>query len=79
MGKRRIGGIELGDVRRERRLIKLVEDLASQPMGSIPLVSGGWAETKAAYRLLDNEALEWREILEVHTSRTIDRMQGQAV
>jgi Transposase Tn5 dimerisation domain/Transposase DNA-binding len=69
----------LGDARRRRRLIRLVEDLSAQPTGSIPLASGGWAETKAAYRLLDNPALEWRELLEVHTRRTAERMQGQAV
>ena len=37
----------------------------------------GWAETKAAYRLLDNDTLDWREVLEVHTERTVERMQGQ--
>jgi glycosyltransferase involved in cell wall biosynthesis len=37
LGTRGTGGIRLGDVRRERRLIKLVEDLAAQPQGSIPL------------------------------------------
>ncbi len=79
MGRTGTGGIELGDVRRTRRLIKLVEDLSAQPTGSIPLASGGWAETKAAYRLLDTEALDWREMLEVHTERTRERLQGQAV
>jgi hypothetical protein len=69
-------GLELGDVRRTQRLIRLVDDLSAQPTGSIPLASGGWAETKAAYRLLDNDALDWREILEVHTGRTAERMQG---
>lgn len=69
-------GLELGDTRRTQRLIRLVDDLSAQPTGSIPLASGGWAETKAAYRLLDNEALDWREILEVHTGRTAERMQG---
>jgi len=29
--------------------------------------------------LLDNPALEWREMLEVHTQRTVERMRGQAV
>lgn len=57
--------LDLGDVRRTRRLIKLVDDLSAQPTGSIPLACGGWAETKAAYRLLDNPALDWREILAV--------------
>jgi hypothetical protein len=71
--------VELGDGRRTRRLIKLMEDLSAQPTGSIPLASGGWAETKAAYRLLDNAALDWRELLEVHTQRTGERVQGQPV
>jgi len=68
--------LELGDARRTRRLIRLMDDLSAQPTGSIPLASGGWAETKAAYRLLDNDALDWREILEVHTQHTAERMQG---
>ena len=68
----------MGDVRRTRRLIQLVDDLSAQPTGSIPLASSGWAETKAAYRLLDNPALDWREILEVHTRRTAERLQGQS-
>ena len=79
MGSGRIGGLELGDARRTRRLSRLVEDLSAQPMGSIPVASGGWAETKAAYRLLDNPALEWREMLEVHTQHTRERMTGQPV
>jgi hypothetical protein len=57
----------------------LVEDLSAQPQGSIALASGGWAETKAAYRLLANAALDWRELLEVHTQRTVERVHGQPV
>ena len=74
-----LAGLELGDVRRNRRLIKLVEDLAAQPTASIPLASGGWAEVKAAYRLLDNPALDWRDLLEVHTVRAGERLQGHPV
>src|SRR5512143_2533534 len=72
-------GLEVGDVRRTQRLIKLVDDLSAQPTGSIPLAGGGGPETKAAYRLLANPAVEWREILEVHTQRTVERMPGQPV
>ena len=71
--------LDLGDARRNLRLIKLVDDLSAQPTGSIPLACGGWAETKAAYRLLTNPALDWREILDVHTERTCERMRGQPV
>jgi hypothetical protein len=75
LGIRRTGGVELGDVRRTKRLIRLMEALWAYPTGSIPVASGGWAETKAAYRLLDNPALEWRDVLEVHTERTAERMR----
>ena len=66
----------MGDARRTQRLIRLVDDRSAQPTGSIPLASGGWAETKAAYRRVDNDALDGRDILEVHTGRTAERMQG---
>lgn len=46
--------LELGDAWRTQRLIKLVDDLSRQPMGSIPRACGGWPEIKVAYRLLDN-------------------------
>jgi len=45
----------------------------------LPVACGGWAETKAAYRLLNNAAVNWRALLEVHTERTVDRLQGQPV
>ena len=71
--------LDLGDARRTLRLIKLVDDLSAQPTGRIPLACGGWPETKAAYRLLDNPALDWRAILEVHTERTGERMREHPV
>lgn len=74
-----IGDVELGDARRTKRLVRLVESLWAHPTGSIPVASGGFAQTKAAYRLVDNPTLEWRELLEVHTHRTVERMQGHEV
>src|SRR5690606_28374095 len=55
--KDEFGGAVLGDSRLTKRLIRLADDLSSNPTGSIPIACGGWGETKAAYRLLDNEAL----------------------
>jgi hypothetical protein len=66
----------LGDPRLTKRLIRLADDLSSNPTASIPMACGGWAETKAAYRLLDNEALDWRALLEAHRQPTIGRMAG---
>jgi hypothetical protein len=44
-------------------LIKVVDDLSVHPRTSIPGASDGWAETKAAYRLLGNAALAVTAIL----------------
>ncbi len=40
---------ELGDVRRKKRLIRIVSDLAAQPNVSVPQASGDLAATQAAY------------------------------
>lgn len=67
-------GAALGDSRLTKRLIRLVDDLAAQPTQSIPQACGGLAETKAAYRLLDNDAVEWRAMLAAHGEPTLERM-----
>jgi hypothetical protein len=71
-------GAALGDLRLTKRLIRLVDDLSAHPTKSIPLACGGLAETKAAYRLLDNPAVDWRGLLEAHGEPTIGRMAREA-
>ncbi len=61
-----------------KRLIRLVDDLSSNPGKSIPAACGGWGETKAAYRLLDNGAMDWRKALEAHGEPTVERMAKEA-
>jgi hypothetical protein len=75
LGTTGTGGVDLGDKRREQRLIKVVENLAAQPMASIPIASQGWAETKAAYRLMENPALDWRAVLDMHSEKTLKRIE----
>jgi hypothetical protein len=71
-------GAALGDPRLTRRLIRRVDDLSAHPTKSIPLACGGLAETKAAYRLLDNEAVEWQALLAAHGEPTVMRMAKEA-
>lgn len=73
------GGLELGDKRRVKRLMSMVEKLASQPRASIPTASEGWSETKAAYRLLGNEALNAMEILDCHAGKSKERAAAHKV
>jgi hypothetical protein len=68
------GGAALGDARLTKRLVRLVDDLSANPTKSIPVACAGPAEVKAAYRLLDNEALDWRAVLEAHGVPTAARI-----
>lgn len=63
--------LDLGDTRRENRARKIVEDFATRPSASIPKSCNGWDETKATYRFLENDAVEWRDIMEPHWAMTI--------
>lgn len=64
----------LGDPRRHRRLIRLVEALAAQPATSVPHACGTWAATKAAYRFWDNPHISAAAIRAAHTDATRQRV-----
>lgn len=70
---------QLGDKRLNDRLIKLAEQLAAKPTASIPAACGGWGDTAAAYRMLDNERCDWREVIEAHGRCAVQRMAGLPV
>jgi len=53
--KHEFRSLDLGDKRLDRRLTKVIGDLAASPLESIPTASEGWAETQGAYRLFHNE------------------------
>lgn len=53
--------------------------VAADPAASIPEACDGWGETIAAYRFLDNESVDWRDIMALHWQRTQLKMQTEAV
>lgn len=63
----------LGDKRLNRRLAKLLHQLAQRPEGSIPSAFQGWGETLAAYRFFDNEKVSPEKVLEPHRDATLQR------
>ena len=71
--------VDLGDKRLNKRLVKLAQQLADKPTASIPGACGGWGDTAAAYRMLDNERCDWREIIETHGRCAVQRMAGLPV
>jgi hypothetical protein len=61
------------DERLGQRFRLLLKQLAAHPGESIPLVCQDWANTKAAYRFLDNGRVSEAEILAGHFQATQDR------
>lgn len=66
---------DLGDQRLNQRLAKMVESLAAQPNKSIPCACGSWAETKAAYRLLEQD-LSWEKLFHPHYQSSLERAKA---
>ena len=70
--------VDLGHKARNKRLKSVIADLAAMPAASIPAaVGGGRAETEAAYRLFENEAVEFEAILAPHHQATLERVRQQ--
>ncbi len=67
-------GVDLGDERLDRRLIKTAELLGKSPVSPINEACGDWASTQAAYRLFDNDKATPEAIREPHIAATVKRM-----
>lgn len=66
---------QLGDLRRKKRLVKIVEDLASQPGQSVPQASGDVAATTAAYDFWNSPYFHPEDIRTAHRASTIERIK----
>ena len=64
---------DLGDRRRNQRLIKIVEDLIAQPNASVPQASRDNAAMQGMYEMWANRRIEPLSILTGHTARTVER------
>ena len=70
------GAAQLGDKRRDRRLVSLAATMAQSPMHSIPTTCKGLGEATAAYRFFDQPTSTALAILEPHSQATIERAKG---
>lgn len=68
---------QLGDARRNERLIRIVSDIADHPSATIPESCGSWSATKAAYRFWSNAHVEAGSIRDAHQQRTFVRLSAQ--
>jgi hypothetical protein len=70
---------DLGDKRRNKRLVRLVEDLAAQPNASVPQASGDLAATQAAYEFWSSPHIKAQAIGEAHQKSTLERVKQHTI
>src|SRR3954452_13689214 len=75
----RLGTVDLGDPRLERRFTQLVLALAEQPTVSLPEALGGWTPTIGAYRFFANDHVPPAAITTSERAATVRRCAGEAV
>lgn len=68
--QRNFGACDLGDKRRNRRLIQIAEQMSANPSASLPQQIPKWSDLKAAYRLFDSEETTLSSIANVHWKLT---------
>ncbi len=71
--------VNLGDKRLNERLTIVSESFANSPMSSINKCSEDWAETKGAYRFFANEKINYLDILDAHTKKTVERCDNEDI
>src|SRR5580692_9341896 len=64
------GFAQLGDQRRNKRLVNIAEHLAANPCGLLPQAFPQWAELKAAYRFFGQRGVSFERVLAPHLERT---------
>ncbi|HZM03150.1 MAG TPA: IS4 family transposase [Candidatus Saccharimonadales bacterium] len=64
------GFAQLGDQRRNKRLVNIAEHLAANPGGTLPQAFPEWAELKAAYRFFGQRGVSFERVLAPHLDRT---------
>ncbi len=73
------GGVDLGDTRRDARLVELARELAKRPQVSLPQALQNPGALKAAYRFFDNEDVRAQDVLAPHVISSLQRMRGQPI
>lgn len=61
---------QLGDKRRNKRLVKVAQNLAASPGGTLPQAFPDWAELKGAYRFFSGKGVGFDPIMAPHVERT---------
>jgi hypothetical protein len=72
-----LGGANLGDTRLTARLLQITGQFYAKPTANVPEACGSAMAAKAAYRFLDNAAVEWQTLLQPHYAATQERLRDK--
>jgi hypothetical protein len=78
-GALNFGSAELGDVRRTRRLVSLVDAMCRHPGGTLPDKLPRPADLRAFYNLMNLEEVTHQVLMDAHTAATRQQMIEQAM
>lgn len=70
-------GGDLGDERRDARLVRIGRRLEEEPSEGLPRLMGSDAELEAFYRFINSQAFDAEDILEPHVDRTLERCKSE--
>lgn len=73
------GGARIGDARRTQRLVDMAAQVAMRPAGKLTQVWEEGAEREGAYRLVENEAIEARDMASAAHQAAFARARGPCV
>jgi len=73
---RQFGDVELGDKRINKRVVSFAAAAAAAPEASVPKQCGPWKQTKAAYRLMDNDKVSFEKLQQPHRRLTLAAAGG---
>ena len=70
---------DIGDTRRKKRLISIVENLASQPSTSVPQASGNLAAASATYDFWNSPYFHPSDIIAAQAKSTVERIKEHPI
>ena len=71
--------VDLGDTRRKKRLISIVENLAGQPSTSVPQASGNLAAASATYDFWNSPYFHPSDIIAAQAKSTVERIKEHPI
>ena len=68
--------LNFGDIRRDQRFVKLIDNLSRQPGSSIPKQNNNWYDTKATYEFFKNEDVSIDNLKQIISSYGVSQIKS---